>query len=482
MKYTHLTNKTISAAHIQSLKCHPLLNTIGQVADLLRVDTYIIGGFVRDLFLQRHSKDIDIVCVGDGIALANSVAQRLSPNLSITIFKSFGTAMLKWEDCTVEFASARYESYLHHSRNPIVFNGTLQDDQKRRDLTINTMAICLNHAHYGKLVDPLNGLQDLRHTILRTPSDPKQTFSDDPLRMLRVIRFAAQLDFSIAKESFDAIAHIRHRLSIVSQERVIEELHKIIATRKPSYGFKLLHASKLLDIIFPELARLDHQEKIGEHTHKNNFYHTLTVLDNIALQSSNIWLRWAAIFHDIAKPLTKQFDPVHGFTFHGHEILGAKMLPKIFKRMRLPLNKEILGYVQKLVKLHLRPIALVEQVTDSAIRRLLYEAGEDLEDLFTLCRADVTSKNERKAKQYLVNLNAVIEKILDVEKRDSIRNFKPIITGEIIMKTFHLKPCAKVGLIKNSIKNAILDGRIQNNYQEAFNYMLTLDPCNLSEE
>lgn len=465
-------NKPIAIEH---LDCHPILQTIGSVADDYSLETYVIGGFVRDLFLKRTSKDIDIVCIGDGITLAQAVAKRLhGRETAIQYFKNFGTAMFQWRGWAIEFVGARKESYTPASRNPKVAIGTLADDQMRRDFTINTMAICLNKAYYGQLIDPFYGHRDLCNKNIQTPCDPYKTFSDDPLRMMRAIRFAAQLNFNIAPETWHAITTAYHRLSIVAPERITEELHKIITTDKPSYGFKLLFKTDLLALILPELTKLAGREKIGKHSHKDNFFHTLAVLDNISQHSTNLWLRWAAIFHDIAKPLTKRFDPVNGFSFHNHEELGAKMLPGIFKRMHFPINKEVLGYVQKLVRLHLRPIALAKEVTDTAIRRLLYEVGDHLEDLLLLCKADITSKNESKIQQYLANFNKVEDRIIAVENRDQIRNFQPVITGEIIMQTFALNPSPQVGLIKSAIKEAILEGKIKNSYEEAFAYMVTI--------
>ncbi|WP_342265111.1 CCA tRNA nucleotidyltransferase [Cardinium endosymbiont of Philonthus spinipes] len=449
---------------------HLILREIGEMADALQLETYVVGGFVRDLLLGRVSKDIDIVCVGDGMVLAQAVAQ--DKGVSVSLFKSFGTAMLQWNGWVVEFVGARKESYLLDSRNPSVSTGTLSDDQMRRDFTINAMAISLNKATYGQLLDPFNGQQDLVDRLIRTPCDPRQTFSDDPLRIMRAIRLAAQLHFTITPETRAAMTAAGDRLGIVAQERISEELHKMMATDRPAYGFKLLFDANLLSIVLPELQKLSGKEQIGCHSHKDNFLHTLAVLDNLVQHSTKLWLRWAAIFHDIAKPLTKQFDPVHGFSFHGHEDLGARMLPRLFKRMRFPVSKEVLGYVQKLVRLHLRPIALAKEVTDTAIRRLLYEVGDDLEDLFLLCRADITSKNEIKVQQYLSNLDKVHKRVLEVEARDKIRNFQPVITGAVIMETFALKPSAQVGLIKEAVKEAILEGKIKNEYQEAFDYML----------
>ncbi|WP_419241916.1 CCA tRNA nucleotidyltransferase [Cardinium endosymbiont of Nabis limbatus] len=451
---------------------HPILRQIGEIADGLQLETYLVGGFVRDGLLGRPSKDIDIVCIGDGMVLAQAVATYKA--VPVNLFKSFGTAMLHWDGWEVEFVSARKESYLLNSRNPSVSMGTRSDDQMRRDFTINAMAISLNKQDYGRLLDPFNGQQDLIDRIIRTPCDPERTFSDDPLRIMRAIRLAAQLDFTITPETLAAMTAVRDRLGIVAQERIAEELHKLMATDRPSYGLKLLFGANLLSIVLPELQKLSGKAQIGCHSHKDNFLHTLEVLDNLVKHSPKLWLRWAAVFHDIAKPLTKKFDPIHGFSFHGHEDLGARMLPKLFKRMRFPTSKEVLGYVQKLVRLHLRPIALAKEVTDTAIRRLLYEVGDDLEDLFLLCRADITSKNEIKVQQYLANFDRVQKRVLEVEVRDKIRNFQPVITGSIIMETFALKPSAQVGLIKEAIKEAILEGKIKNEYQEAFDYMLRI--------
>jgi len=451
---------------------HPVLRQIGEMADALSLETYVVGGFVRDLFLGRVAKDIDIVCVGDSIVLAQAVAQY--KDVPVTFFKRFGTAMLQWDEWALEFISARKESYVLTSRHPNVSTGTLADDQMRRDFTINTMAASLNKGDYGRLVDPFNGQSDLMHGLIRTPSNPYQTFSDDPLRIMRAIRFSTQLHFTIVPETWLAMTTVQDRLAIVAQERISEELHKIIMTDRPSYGFKLLFDANLLSVVLPELHNLAGKEQIGCHSHKDNFFHTLEVLDNISHHSSKLWLRWAAVLHDIAKPLTKRFDPIHGFSFHGHEEQGARMLPKIFKRMRFPITKEVLGYVQKLVRLHLRPIALAREVTDGAIRRLLYEVGDHLEDLFLLCRADITSKNEDKVQQYLANFDRVQQRVWEVEARDKIRNFQPVITGQIIIQTFGLKPSPQIGLIKNAIKEAILEGTIKNRYQEALDYMLML--------
>jgi putative nucleotidyltransferase with HDIG domain len=451
---------------------YPVLQKIGYTADRLGVEACVVGGFVRDLFLARISPDIDVVCVGDGIALAEAVAKELGSDIVVHVFKNFGTAMLRWQDYEVEFVGARKESYSRNSRNPVVSPGTLTDDQRRRDFTINTMAIRLNKSGWGDLMDHLGGMEDLRRGIIRTPLEPGITFSDDPLRMMRAIRFATQLQFTIDPTTLTAIqAHVE-RIKIISQERITEELNKIILAQVPSVGFKLLFDTGLLRIIFPALVNLQGKERIQGRSHKDNFYHTLQVLDNVAQVSDNLWLRWAAILHDIAKPLTKKFDPIIGFSFHGHEDLGAKLVPKIFKQLKLPLNDKML-YVQKLVRLHLRPIVLAQDVvTDSAVRRLIYQAGYELEDLMLLCRADITSNNPAKIKQYLANFDKVEAKVIEVEEKDHIRNLQPVITGEIIMQTFQLKPSQVVGEIKNAVKEAILEGTITNEYEPAFQYML----------
>jgi len=437
-------------------------------------DTYLVGGFVRDLILKRPSKDIDVVCVGSGIALAKAVARQLGDKVRVTVYKNFGTAMLKHNGMEIEFVGARKESYRSDSRKPIVENGTLEEDQHRRDFTINALAISLNEGDFGELIDPFDGLSDLKKKIIRTPLDPALTFSDDPLRMMRAIRFASQLNFDIEPDTFEAIINHKERISIVSQERVTDELNKIILSSKPSYGFKLLFHSGLLSIIFPEMVELQGVENIEGKGHKDNFYHTLQVLDGVAQKSNDLWLRWAAILHDIAKPATKRFDPAVGWTFHGHEDRGAKMVPGIFRKLKLPLHEDM-KKVQRLVKLHLRPIALVnDQVTDSALRRLLFEAGDYMDDLMILCKADVTSKNMDKVKKYINNFYKVERKLKDVEARDQIKNFQPPVDGEEIMKYFNIGPGKEVGLIKEEIKEAILDGKIKNNYQEALELMKEL--------
>lgn len=451
---------------------HPIFKIISEAAQELNSETYVIGGYVRDIILNRPSKDIDIVTVGSGIELAKSVAKKIGPKTNVSSFKNFGTAMLQYKDWEVEFVGARKESYNRNSRKPIVEDGTLEDDQNRRDFTINALAISLNNKNFGELIDPFNGVKHIEEGLLKTPLDPNITYSDDPLRMMRAIRFATQLNFSIEEKSLEAIKTNAKRIEIVSKERIIDELNKIVLSPTPSVGFKLLFDTGLLEIIFPEMANLQGIEIINNKGHKDNFYHTIQVLDNISKNTNNLWLRWAAIMHDIAKPATKRFDENHGWTFHGHEDKGARMVPKIFKNLKLPLDNKM-KYVQKLVRLHLRPIALVkEEVTDSAIRRLLYEAGEDIEDLMTLCNADITSKNETKVKRYLENFKVVESKLKEVEEKDNLRNWQPPISGEVIMKTFNLKPCREVGMIKDAIREAILEGELENNYNDAYKFML----------
>ncbi len=450
-----------------------IFSVVKQSAKNLGLETYIVGGYVRDLILNRASKDIDFVCVGSGITLANEVSKNLK-NQKVSVFKNFGTAMLTSGDWELEFVGARKESYHRNSRKPIVEDGTLADDQNRRDFTINAMAISLNTDNYGELVDPFGGVKDLKKKIIRTPLDPNITFSDDPLRMMRAIRFSSQLGFDIAPDTFEAITENVDRLEIISQERIIDELNKIILSNRPSYGFKLLFYAGILKKIFPEMVALHGVETIGKKSHKDNFYHTLQVLDNISQVTDDLWLRWAAILHDIAKPNTKRFNNKVGWTFHGHEDKGARMVPGIFRRMKLPLN-EHMKFVQKLVLLHLRPIALVKkEVTDAAIRRLLFEAGDDVKSLMMLCRADITSKNHIKVDRFLKNFDAVEKKMEEVEARDSITNMQPIITGEIIMETFNIKPSKVIGDIKEQLKNAILDGKIKNTKEEAFPYMIEI--------
>lgn len=472
MRSTFIKMKLLTQDEIIQKIDSPLFAQLTQTADEIGVECYLVGGYVRDLFLERPTNDIDVVVIGSGINMAEAYAHRLGRDAHLSVFRNFGTAQVKWKGHEIEFVGARKESYSHDSRKPVVENGTLEDDQNRRDFTINAMAVCLNSHRLGELVDPFNGIDDLRDRIIATPLDPDITFSDDPLRMMRCTRFATQLNFTIEQETFDALARNRERIKIISGERIIVELNKILASKTPSIGFVEMQRCGLLELILPEVAKLDCVETRNGKSHKNNFYHTLEVLDSVASKSDNLYLRWAALLHDIGKPRSKRWEPSIGWTFHNHNYLGKKMIPALFRRMKLPVDHRM-KYVEKLVDLHMRPIAIADdEVTDSAVRRLLFEAGDDIDDLMLLCEADITSKNEQRKKNFLQNFQIVRQKLVDIEEKDRIRNFQPPVDGDEIMQMFNLQPCREVGALKSALKDGILDGKIPNEREPALQFVI----------